>query len=87
MKLHFDDEGFDGQLQRTVGKCDSGITPYCCAARNRFLAAAQRGILYGVVRPELRACSVAGFHHSTCRADDELATGSPDLPLRWRIDR
>lgn len=25
MKLHFDDEGFDGQLQRTVGKCDAGM--------------------------------------------------------------
>src|ERR1700742_4621918 len=25
MKLYFDDEGFDGQLQRTVGKCDSGM--------------------------------------------------------------
>jgi len=22
--LHFDDDGFDGQLQRTVGKCDAG---------------------------------------------------------------
>ncbi len=25
MKLYFDDEGFDGQLQRTVGKCDAGM--------------------------------------------------------------
>lgn len=25
MKLHFDDEGFDGQLQRTVAKCDAGM--------------------------------------------------------------
>jgi len=25
VKLYFDDEGFDGQLQRTVGKCDSGM--------------------------------------------------------------
>ena len=25
MKLHFDDEGFDDQLQRTVGKCDAGM--------------------------------------------------------------
>lgn len=25
MKLYFDNEGFDGQLQRTVGKCDSGM--------------------------------------------------------------
>jgi pimeloyl-ACP methyl ester carboxylesterase len=25
MKLHFDDDGFDGQLQRTVGKCDAGM--------------------------------------------------------------
>ncbi|MDM0015576.1 alpha/beta hydrolase family protein [Variovorax sp. J22P168] len=25
MKLYFDDEGLDGQLQRTVGKCDSGM--------------------------------------------------------------
>jgi len=25
MKLHFDDEAFDGQLQRTVGKCDAGM--------------------------------------------------------------
>ena len=25
MKLFFDDAGFDGQLQRTVGKCDSGM--------------------------------------------------------------
>ncbi len=25
MKLFFDDVGFDGQLQRTVGKCDSGM--------------------------------------------------------------
>ncbi len=25
MKLHFEDEGFDGQLQRTVGKCDAGM--------------------------------------------------------------
>ncbi len=25
MKLYFDDVGFDGQLQRTVGKCDSGM--------------------------------------------------------------
>ena len=25
MKLYFDDEGFDGQLQRSVGKCDSGM--------------------------------------------------------------
>jgi len=25
MKLCFDDEGFDGQLQRTVGKCDAGM--------------------------------------------------------------
>lgn len=25
MKLFFDDEGFDGELQRTVGKCDAGM--------------------------------------------------------------
>ena len=25
VKLYFDDEGFDGQLQRTVGKCDAGM--------------------------------------------------------------
>src|SRR5262245_16104022 len=25
MRLHFDDEGFDGQLQRTVAKCDAGM--------------------------------------------------------------
>jgi len=25
MKLYFEDEGFDGQLQRTVGKCDAGM--------------------------------------------------------------
>ncbi len=25
MKLYFDDESFDGQLQRSVGKCDSGM--------------------------------------------------------------
>ncbi len=25
MKLYFDDEGFDGELQRTVGKCDAGM--------------------------------------------------------------
>jgi hypothetical protein len=25
MKLFFDEEGFDGQLQRSVGKCDSGM--------------------------------------------------------------
>jgi len=25
MQLHFDDEAFDGQLQRTVGKCDAGM--------------------------------------------------------------
>ena len=25
MKLYFDDENFDGQLQRSVGKCDSGM--------------------------------------------------------------
>lgn len=25
MKLYFDDEGFDGQLQRTVAKCDAGM--------------------------------------------------------------
>jgi hypothetical protein len=25
MKLYFDDEGFDGQLQRTIGKCDAGM--------------------------------------------------------------
>ena len=25
MKLYFDDVGFDGQLQRTVGKCDTGM--------------------------------------------------------------
>ncbi len=25
MKLYFDHEGFDGQLQRSVGKCDSGM--------------------------------------------------------------
>ena len=25
MKLFFDDEGFDGQLQRAVGKCDAGM--------------------------------------------------------------
>ena len=25
MKLFFDDEGFDGQLQRSVGKCDAGM--------------------------------------------------------------
>lgn len=25
MKLYFDDEGFDGQLQRSVGKADSGV--------------------------------------------------------------
>jgi len=25
MKLYFDDDGFDGQLQRTVGKCDAGM--------------------------------------------------------------
>ncbi len=25
MKLYFDDEAFDGQLQRTVGKCDAGM--------------------------------------------------------------
>jgi hypothetical protein len=25
MKLYFDDEGLDGQLQRTVGKCDAGM--------------------------------------------------------------
>ncbi len=25
MKLFFDDDGFDGQLQRSVGKCDSGM--------------------------------------------------------------
>jgi len=25
VKLYFDDEGFDGQLQRTIGKCDSGM--------------------------------------------------------------
>jgi pimeloyl-ACP methyl ester carboxylesterase len=25
MKLHFDDTDFDGQLQRSVGKCDSGM--------------------------------------------------------------
>jgi Alpha/beta hydrolase family len=25
MKLYFDDEGFDGQLQRTVSKCDAGM--------------------------------------------------------------
>ena len=25
MKLYFDDEGFDAQLQRTVGKCDAGM--------------------------------------------------------------
>ena len=25
VKLHFDDEGFDGQLQRSVGKCDAGM--------------------------------------------------------------
>lgn len=25
MKLYFDDVGFDGQLQRAVGKCDAGM--------------------------------------------------------------
>jgi hypothetical protein len=25
MKLDFDAEGFDGQLQRTIGKCDAGM--------------------------------------------------------------
>ena len=25
MKLYFDAEGFDGQLQRRVGKCDAGM--------------------------------------------------------------
>lgn len=25
MKLYFDEDGFDGQLQRTVGKCDAGM--------------------------------------------------------------
>jgi hypothetical protein len=25
MKLYFDDDGFDGQLQRSVGKCDAGM--------------------------------------------------------------
>jgi hypothetical protein len=25
VKLYFEDEGFDGQLQRTVGKCDAGM--------------------------------------------------------------
>jgi len=25
VKLYFDDEGFDGQLQRSIGKCDSGM--------------------------------------------------------------
>ncbi len=25
MKLYFDEEGFDGQLQRTVSKCDAGM--------------------------------------------------------------
>ena len=25
MKLYFEDEGFDGELQRTVGKCDAGM--------------------------------------------------------------
>ena len=25
MKLYFDDHGFDGQLQRTVGKSDAGM--------------------------------------------------------------
>ena len=25
MKLYFDDANFDGQLQRSVGKCDSGM--------------------------------------------------------------
>ena len=25
MKLYFDDEAFDGQLQRSVGKADSGM--------------------------------------------------------------
>jgi hypothetical protein len=25
MKLHFDDEGFDGQLQHTVAQCDAGM--------------------------------------------------------------
>ena len=25
MKLFFDDEGFDGQLQRSIGKCDAGM--------------------------------------------------------------
>ena len=30
MKLYFDDEDFDGQLQRSIGKADSGM-----AARRR----------------------------------------------------
>jgi hypothetical protein len=40
MKLCFDDEGFDGQLQRAVGKCDAGMANVgeCLAIASRIEA-------------------------------------------------
>jgi len=47
MKLHFDDEGFDGQLQRTVGKCDAGMANVgeCLYIASR-IASGDRGSWY-----------------------------------------
>jgi hypothetical protein len=36
MKLYFDDENFDGQLQRTVGKCDAGRPTSASAVTSRL---------------------------------------------------
>ena len=40
MRLYFDDEGFDGQLQRTVGKCDAGMANVgeCLYIASRIMA-------------------------------------------------
>ena len=83
MKLYFEDEAFDGQLQRTVGKCDAGMANVgeCLYIASRIDARRPRQLVRGMVG----VCRRPGGPGRDRRAGRSRRQRSRPAPARGRV--